>query len=68
VPNRSKGHGQALEEWRLTRNARPLLRAEERVVQRMSNENPEVKFFTRYESANALFDVEIAAPKRQTSR
>ena len=40
-------------EWRVTRNARPLLRAEERaIVRRMSNENTEVKsFFTRYEAA-----------------
>jgi hypothetical protein len=46
-----------------TRNARPLLRAEERaIVQRMSNENTEVKsFFTRYEAANAIFDVEQIA-------
>jgi hypothetical protein len=47
-----------------------LLRAEESaIVQRMSNENTEVKFFTRYESANAIFDMEqIAAPIRQSSR
>jgi hypothetical protein len=40
-----------------------LLRAEERaIVQRMSNENTEVKsFFTRYEAANAIFDVEQIA-------
>jgi hypothetical protein len=43
--------------------ARPLLRAEEHaIVQRMSNENTEVKsFFTRYEAANAIFDVEQIA-------
>jgi len=48
---------------RVTRNARPLLRAEERaIVRRMSNENTEVKsFFTRYEAANAIFDVEQIA-------
>jgi hypothetical protein len=42
---------------------RRLLRAEERaIVQRMSNENAEVKsFFTRYEAANAIFDVEQIA-------
>ena len=47
----------------LVRNARPLLRAEERaIVQRMSNENTEVKsFFTRYEAANAIFDLEQIA-------
>jgi hypothetical protein len=41
----------------------PLLRAEERaIVRRMSNENTEVKsFFTRYEAANAIFDVEQIA-------
>jgi hypothetical protein len=41
----------------------PLLRAEERaIVQRMSDENTDVKsFFTRYESANAIFDVEQIA-------
>ena len=51
------------DKWRVTRNARPLLRAEERaIVQRMSNENTEVKsFFTRYEAANAIFDVEQIA-------
>jgi hypothetical protein len=40
-----------------------LLRAEERViVRRMSNQNPEVKsFFTRYEAANATFDLEQIA-------
>ena len=40
-----------------------LLRAEERaIVQRMSNENTELKsFFTRYEAANAIFDVEQVA-------
>ena len=45
---------------RVTRNARPLLRAEESaIVLRMSNENTEVKsFFTRYEAANTIFDVE----------
>jgi hypothetical protein len=39
------------------------LRAEERaIVRRMSNENTEVKsFFTRYEAANATFDVEQIA-------
>jgi hypothetical protein len=49
--------------WRGTRNARPLLRTEERaIVQRMSNESTEVKsFFTRYEAANAIFDVEQIA-------
>lgn len=48
---------------RVTRDARPLLRAAERaIVQRMSNENTEVKsFFTRYEAANAIFDVERIA-------
>jgi len=47
----------------VTRNARPLLRAEDRaIVQRMSNENTEAKsFFTRYEAANAIFDVEQIA-------
>jgi hypothetical protein len=50
-------------EWRLTRNARPLLRAKERViVQRMSGENTGVKsFFTRYEAANAISDMEQIA-------
>ena len=48
---------------RVTRNARPLLRAgEHAIVQRMNNENTEVKsFFTRYEAANAIFDVEQIA-------
>jgi hypothetical protein len=43
--------------------ARPLLRAEGRaIVQRMSNEQTEVKsFFSRYEAANAIFDVEQIA-------
>src|SRR5215472_12971020 len=47
----------------LGRNVRPLLRGEERaMVQRMSNENTDVKsFFTRYEAANAIFDVEQIA-------
>jgi hypothetical protein len=47
----------------VTRNARPLPRAEEgAIVRRMSNENTEVKsFFTRYEAANAIFDVEQIA-------
>jgi hypothetical protein len=31
----------------------------------MSNENTEMKFFTRHQSANAIFDVEqIAAPNK----
>lgn len=49
--------------WRVTRNARTRLRAEARaIVRRMSNENTEVKsFFTRYEAANAIFDVEQIA-------
>jgi hypothetical protein len=50
-------------ESRIARNARPLLRAEDRaMVRRMSNENTEVKaFFTRYEAANTIFDVEQIA-------
>src|SRR5689334_25363272 len=40
-----------------------MMRAEERaIVRRMSNENTDVKsFFTRYETANAIFDVEQLA-------
>ena len=47
----------------LGRNVRPLLRGEERaMVQRMSNENTDVKsFFTRYEAANAIFALEQIA-------
>ena len=53
----------ALSKRGMRRTARPLLRAEERaIVQQMSNENTEVKsFFTRYEAANAIFDVEQIA-------
>src|SRR5215469_1113964 len=37
----------------------PLADEEHAIVQRMSNGNPDVKlFFTRYEAANAAFDVE----------
>jgi hypothetical protein len=52
-----------MEDWRVTWTARPLLRAQEpAIVRRMSNENTEVKsFFTRYEAANAIFDVEQIA-------
>ena len=41
----------------------PPLRAKEHaIVQRMKNDNTEVKsFFTRYETANAIFDVEQIA-------
>jgi len=47
----------------------PLLRAEERaIVQRMSNENIEVKFFTRYESTNAIFDVDLSPPQHTEAR
>jgi len=47
----------------------PLLRAEERaIVQRMSNENIEVKFFTRYESTNAIFDVDLSLPQHTEAR
>jgi hypothetical protein len=55
-----------MEEWPVTRNATSILgppAAEEHaIVQRMSNENTEVKsFFTRYEAANAILDVEQIA-------
>ncbi len=45
------------------RGRRAQLRAEEHaIVQRMNNENTDVKsFFTRYEAANAIFDVEQIA-------